>query len=142
MLPTTSAPAPAPSSTRSASARWPSSPKSSSIRTRPSRSCRTISPHASPSSIVCAREAMRRIVIHRAGGYERLVLETHRSQPLPPEHVRIAVRAIGVNYADCIVRMGLYASARRYVGWPITPGFEVAGDVAEIADDIGDLRVG
>ncbi len=32
-----------------------------------------------------------------------------------------------MNYADCIVRMGLYASAKEYVGWPITPGFEIAG---------------
>ncbi len=31
--------------------------------------------------------------------------------------------AIGVNYADCVIRMGLYESARQYVGWPITPGF-------------------
>jgi NADPH:quinone reductase-like Zn-dependent oxidoreductase len=68
-------------------------------------------------------------VIHRPGGYARLRLES-APEPVPgPGEVRVAVRAIGVNYADCIVRMGLYASAREYVGWPITPGFEFAGTI-------------
>ena len=50
---------------------------------------------------------MKKIVIHRPGGYARLVLETH-PDPLPgPAEVWIRVRSIGVNYADCIVRMGL-----------------------------------
>ena len=42
----------------------------------------------------------------------------------------IDVAAAGVNFADCVVRMGLYESAKKYVGYPITPGFEVAGTVA------------
>lgn len=28
---------------------------------------------------------------------------------------------------DVCVRMGLYESAKKYVGWPITPGFEFSG---------------
>lgn len=72
---------------------------------------------------------MRQIVVHRAGGYGELRVED-RPDPAPgPGEVRVRVRAIGVNYADCVVRMGLYASAKQYVGWPITPGFEVAGEV-------------
>jgi len=85
---------------------------------------------------------MQVIVIDRAGGYDRLVLRTRPSPPLPPGHVRIAVEACGVNYADCIVRMGLYASAKEYVGWPITPGFEVAGTVAERGDGVDDVDEG
>ena len=38
---------------------------------------------------------------------------------------------MGINYADCCVRMGVYSSAKDYVGWPITPGFEVAGTVGD-----------
>ena len=52
------------------------------------------------------------------------------------------VRAVGVNYADCIVRMGLYASAREYVGWPIVPGFEVAGEVDALGEGVADLAPG
>lgn len=85
---------------------------------------------------------MHKVVIHRAGHYDQLQLETHASPPLPPAHVRIAVEACGVNYADCIVRMGLYASAKAYVGWPITPGFEVAGRVMALGDGVEGLNVG
>ena len=51
-------------------------------------------------------------------------------------------RAIGVNYADCVVRMGLYASAKTYVGWPITPGFEVAGEVDAVGEGVAGVEVG
>jgi NADPH:quinone reductase-like Zn-dependent oxidoreductase len=47
-----------------------------------------------------------------------------------------------VNYADCIVRMGLYASANELVGWPITPGFEVAGTVAAVGGGVTRVAVG
>src|SRR4051794_39353199 len=73
--------------------------------------------------------ATHKIVIHSAGGYDRMKLETHAVPRPAPGQVRIDVRAIGVNYADTIVRMGLYSSAKEYVGWPITPGFEVSGTV-------------
>ena len=84
----------------------------------------------------------RRVVIHRAGGYENLTFETFVPAALGPDDVEIEVRAIGVNYADCIVRMGLYASAKEFVGWPITPGFEVAGVVTKIGTSVSDLSVG
>ena len=86
---------------------------------------------------------MHKIVVHRPGGYERLALETHPDPPAPgPNEVLVDVRACGVNYADCIVRMGLYASAKKYVGWPITPGFEFAGSVAAAGPGVTDLAPG
>ena len=85
---------------------------------------------------------MRKIVIHRRGGYDQLRLEEHRSPPLQPGEVRVAVEAAGVNYADCVVRMGLYASAKEYVGWPITPGFEVAGTIVEVGEAVDREREG
>lgn len=89
---------------------------------------------------------MKKIVVHRAGGYEQLKIETQPDAPPGPGEVAIAVEAIGVNYADCVVRMGLYASAKKYVGWPITPGFEVAGTIAAVGDgasgQVGDRVIG
>ncbi len=85
---------------------------------------------------------MQKIVIHRAGGYDRLRLEQHPLPPCSPTDVHVRVRAAGINYADCIVRMGLYASAKDYVGWPITPGFEVAGEVARVGAEVDDVAVG
>jgi len=75
---------------------------------------------------------MRKVVIHGPGSYDRLKLEEHPDPSPGPGEILVDVEAAGVNYADCIVRMGLYESAKKYVGWPITPGFEVAGKVAAL----------
>lgn len=85
---------------------------------------------------------MRKIVIHKPGGYERLSIEEHPDLPPGPGEVLIEVAAIGVNYADCVTRMGLYASAKHYIGYPITPGFEVAGKVLSTGSAVTDLAPG
>lgn len=84
----------------------------------------------------------RKVVIHAAGGYDQLQLETVPTPEPRPGQVAIDVRAIGVNYADVVVRMGLYSSARVYVGWPITPGFEVAGTVRAVGEGVARAKVG
>lgn len=85
---------------------------------------------------------MKRVVVHKAGGYERLEIED-APDPVPgPSEVRVAVAAVGVNFADCIVRMGLYASAKEYVGWPITPGFEVAGVIDRVGPGVSKHKIG
>ena len=85
---------------------------------------------------------MRKIVVHEPGGHDRLRIEEHPIPDPGPGEVLIEVEAIGVNYADCMVRMGLYKSARDYVGWPVCPGFEVAGRVAATGDDEASFRLG
>lgn len=85
---------------------------------------------------------MQRIRIHKPGGYDALRFE-HTADPVPqPGEVRIAVQACGVNYADGIIRMGLYASARELHGYPITPGFEVAGRIDAVGAEVGDWKIG
>ena len=74
----------------------------------------------------------RRVVIKSAGSYERLEFESFEARQPVHHEVSIEVKAIGVNYADCMVRMGLYQSAKDFVGWPITPGFEISGIVSAI----------
>ncbi|MBK7974716.1 MAG: zinc-binding dehydrogenase [Deltaproteobacteria bacterium] len=85
---------------------------------------------------------MRAVVVRRAGGWDRLSVEERPSPPLGAGELRIAVRAAGVNFADVAVRMGLYSSAKKYVGWPITPGFEVAGRVREVGPGVEDVAIG
>ena len=75
---------------------------------------------------------MKKIVVHRPGGYDRLCIEQGADLAPGPGEVLVEVKAIGVNYADCVTRMGLYASAKQYEGFPVTPGFEVAGHVAAV----------
>ena len=72
---------------------------------------------------------LKKVVIDRPGGYRRLKIR-ECSPPVPMRNeVLVAVSAAGVNFADVIIRMGLYRSAKTYVGWPITPGFEFSGRV-------------
>ncbi len=85
---------------------------------------------------------MKKVVIHRPGGYDRLRMEEHPDPKPGPGEVLLDVEAIGINYADCVTRMGLYASAKEYVGYPITPGFEVAGTVAATGADVSSPRAG
>ena len=85
---------------------------------------------------------MQRIVIDRPGGYAALRL-VESADPAPgPGEILIAVEACGVNYADGIIRMGLYASARELHGYPITPGFEVAGRIAALGDGVEGWSIG
>lgn len=78
------------------------------------------------------------IEITRPGGYDALTL---KQGPIPtpgPQEVVIEVKACGINYADGIIRMGLYASAKKLHGYPITPGFEVAGRIHAVGSDLQD----
>ena len=85
---------------------------------------------------------MRKIVIHKPGGHQRLEIEEHPTPEPGPGEVRIAVRAIGTGFADCLIRMGLYKSSKDQIGWPVTPGFEVAGQVDALGNGVEDLEVG
>src|SRR5687768_11375496 len=77
---------------------------------------------------------MKRVVVKRPGGIERLVIEEGENPITAKGEVCVEVRGIGVNFADLVVRLGLYRSAKEYVGWPITPGFEVSGTVSSVGD--------
>ncbi|MXQ12224.1 synaptic vesicle VAT-1 family membrane protein [Microvirga makkahensis] len=85
---------------------------------------------------------MHKVVIHKAGGYEQLTLETHPVPEPGDRQVLIRTEAVGVNYADICVRWGVYEAARRFVGWPITPGFEYAGRVEEVGREVRHLKPG
>ncbi len=85
---------------------------------------------------------MKKIVIHKPGGYQQLAIEQHPDLHPGPGEIVVSVAAIGVNFADCVTRMGLYASAKHYVGYPITPGFEVSGTVLECGSGVTDPEPG
>jgi NADPH:quinone reductase-like Zn-dependent oxidoreductase len=85
---------------------------------------------------------MKKIVIERPGGYRRLTLREDQA-PTPGENeVLVEVSAAGVNFADVVIRLGLYKSAKEFVGWPITPGFEFSGRVSACGPGVSDLAVG
>ncbi len=87
-------------------------------------------------------ERLRKIQIDRPGGYDALKTVQAPIRPPGEGEVLVEARACGVNYADGIIRMGLYASAKELHGYPITPGFELSGVVTAIGPGVTQFAVG
>jgi len=88
---------------------------------------------------------LKKVVIHSAGGFDKLKLEEHPCKDkssLGSDDVLVDVKYSGVNYADICVRWGIYESAKKFVGWPITPGFEFSGIIKSVGDNVEHLKVG
>jgi NADPH:quinone reductase-like Zn-dependent oxidoreductase len=85
---------------------------------------------------------MKKIVIERPGGYRQLKIKEFPVPTPRDDEVLIQVSAAGVNFADVFIRMGLYKSAKEFVGWPITPGFEFSGNILKCGQDVHDLQEG
>ncbi|MFD2827073.1 NAD(P)H-quinone oxidoreductase [Leeuwenhoekiella polynyae] len=84
---------------------------------------------------------MKAIVITEAGGPEVLKLKTVGSQPLAAHHVRIAVKAAGVNRSDILTRKNPDAYGDDTPAAQI-PGLEVAGEIIERDEDVESFKVG
>ncbi len=86
---------------------------------------------------------VRRVVIPRYGDVNVLEVRSGPPPGLAPGEVRIRVAAAGVNFADLLMRMGLYPEAPAR---PFVPGYEVSGTVAEISAEAAaahpELRLG
>lgn len=85
---------------------------------------------------------MHKVVIHKPGDYKQLRIEKFPDLEAKADEVVIDVQAAGINYADIIIRWGLYESAKQFVGWPITPGFEFAGIVKATGSSTSKFQVG
>jgi NADPH2:quinone reductase len=80
---------------------------------------------------------MKAIVVHEAGGPEKLIL-TQVAEPSPgPGDLLVDVDAAGLNFIDTYQRSGLYP-----LDFPFTPGVEGAGTVTAVGDGVTGLAVG
>jgi len=79
------------------------------------------------------------IVISKAGGPEVLVDRGLEGRRTAAGEVRIEVQAAGVNFADVVGRLGNYPDAPPI---PYSPGYEVAGTVAEVGEGVRGIAVG
>jgi NADPH2:quinone reductase len=84
-------------------------------------------------------EEMRAIICEAWGEPSSLLLADVRPPVCGPGQVRIAVEAIGVNFADLLMIRGLYQVKPPF---PFSPGFEVAGTVIEAGAGVGSSKVG
>jgi NADPH:quinone reductase-like Zn-dependent oxidoreductase len=77
--------------------------------------------------------------ISRFGGPEVLKLVDLPRKPMVADGVRIKVSAAGVNFADLMMRMGMYPEAPKP---PFVPGYEIAGTVLEVGPQVVGFREG
>ena len=83
---------------------------------------------------------MQSIQIQKPGGHRALRFLVSPDPQPGPGQVRVRVKAAGINYADCMVRMGLYQAARGL--YPMVPGFEFAGQVDQLGAGAGGVSLG
>src|SRR5437879_11313579 len=76
---------------------------------------------------------MRAVVITKHGGPGVLHVQERPDPEIGPGEVRIAVAAAGINFADVMARMGLYADAPKP---PCVVGYEVAGTILELGENL------
>lgn len=82
---------------------------------------------------------MKAILCDEYGPPEALKTVDLPTPEMQPGHVRIAMRAAGVNFQDTLIIAGTYQFKPPM---PFIPGGEVAGIVTEVADDVTGFAVG
>ncbi|HZT07769.1 MAG TPA: zinc-binding dehydrogenase [Chloroflexota bacterium] len=81
---------------------------------------------------------MKAILVHEPGGPDALRYEDAPDPRPGPAEVLVRVRAVGVNFADHLMRIGAYHGGAP----PIIPGLELAGTVEAVGQDVAGLRAG
>lgn len=82
---------------------------------------------------------MRAILFDQVGGPEVLRVGEAAKPEVAPGTVLIKNHAIGVNFADVLLRRGMYLAKPSF---PETPGIEAAGVVEAVGPGVDDLRIG
>ncbi len=82
---------------------------------------------------------MRKVVYPRAGGVDSIeIVETE--DPIPgPGEVCVRVHRAGINFAELMMRQGLYGSSPDF---PFTPGYETSGIVVEVGEGVDRVKDG
>ena len=81
----------------------------------------------------------RRIVIKRAGSPSVLDIQEMKMPIANSDEVCIEVHFAGINFADTLMRLGLYQPRPDY---PFTPGYELSGVVHEVGANVLGFKVG
>ena len=82
---------------------------------------------------------MKAVVCKKWGTPDTLSLEEAASPPIKEGHVKIAVHACGVNFADTLIIQGKYQLRPQP---PFSPGLEVAGEIIECGQGVSGFRRG
>ncbi|MDE1483371.1 aminotransferase class III-fold pyridoxal phosphate-dependent enzyme [Xenorhabdus bovienii] len=80
-----------------------------------------------------------RVEIRGPGTLDDVHLVKAGLAPLASDQVRVAIKAYSLNFGDLLCISGLYPTMPPY---PFTPGFESAGIVVEVGQDVEDVAIG
>lgn len=72
---------------------------------------------------------MKKIIYTKVGGLEAIDIIDQEKKNIGEREVRVRVHRAGINFADLMMRQGLYGASPDF---PFTPGYEVSGEVTEI----------
>ncbi|NMM50145.1 synaptic vesicle VAT-1 family membrane protein [Marinigracilibium pacificum] len=78
-------------------------------------------------------------VTPKAGSMKKLKLVEENITSLGPNEVRVANKAIGLNFADIFAIFGLYSATPK---GEFIPGLEFCGDIIEVGTEVSDYKVG
>ncbi|PHN07011.1 alcohol dehydrogenase catalytic domain-containing protein [Flavilitoribacter nigricans] len=81
----------------------------------------------------------RQVYLLKAGRLANLKLVTEELPAPQPDEVTVAVKAIGLNFADIFAIWGLYAATPEGI---FTPGLEYAGEIAAVGSAVEGVKKG
>jgi NADPH2:quinone reductase len=82
---------------------------------------------------------MKAILCKQFGPPSSLVLEDIPSEPIKKGHIRIQVKACGLNFPDTLIIQGKYQFKPDF---PFSPGSDIAGVVTEVGEGVKNFKVG
>jgi NADPH:quinone reductase-like Zn-dependent oxidoreductase len=82
---------------------------------------------------------MRRVVYTKKGGMDAISIVEEQSPEPKAGEVLLEVHRAGINFADLMMRQGLYSPVPPF---PFTPGYEVSGIVRMLGEGVTQLSIG
>jgi NADPH:quinone reductase-like Zn-dependent oxidoreductase len=84
-------------------------------------------------------DKFQQIKLVRSGKFNKLSLVESSLHALAADSLRIKVQFSGLNFADVMMRLGLYPDAPPA---PFCPGYEISGEIIELGENIQGLQLG
>ena len=81
---------------------------------------------------------MRRVIYTKRGGMDAIAISESSTPNPTADEVVVEVHRAGINFADLMMRQGLYSPVPPF---PFTPGYEISGVVKEVGEDVDKTRL-
>ena len=82
---------------------------------------------------------MKKVIYPKIGGPESIQIIESKLETPTKDQVKVRVHRAGINFADLMMRQGLYGSNPDF---PFTPGYEISGEIIELGENVYWLKKG